>query len=237
MHDRASIEERFRLVRASSTFRRIVDSFGLSRRKTLDLGCSYGEHLVHFGAGSLGVTSTSEEVSYGRTRGLRMIKGNVETLDELNIDERFEGIWSNNLFEHLLSPHAFLIRLKTIARPDTLLVLGLPVLPRIMGLMRIAKFRGALASNHVNFFTAGTLRLTVLRAGWIVEDIRPFVSCWRWLDDGLRTFAPHLYVVARNDASFEYPEKKLKEWRSVGYYDPLLQIVADVKARAGHRSG
>jgi 2-polyprenyl-3-methyl-5-hydroxy-6-metoxy-1,4-benzoquinol methylase len=60
-----------------------------------------------------------------------MIKGNVETLDELKIEERFEGIWSNNLFEHLLSPHAFLIRLKTMVRPDTRLVLGVPVLPRI----------------------------------------------------------------------------------------------------------
>ena len=224
-------------MRASSTFRRIVDAFGLGRGKILDLGCSYGEHLVHFGEGSLGVTSTEEEVSYGRMRGFRMIKGNVETLDELNIGERFEGIWSNNLFEHLLSPHAFLIRLKTIARRDTRLVLGMPVLPKIRGLMRLAKFRGALASNHVNFFTAETVRLTVVRAGWIVEEIRPFVLRRRGLDGGLGAFAPHLYVVARSDESFEYPEKKLREWRSVGYYDSLLRIVADVKARAGQASG
>jgi cyclopropane fatty-acyl-phospholipid synthase-like methyltransferase len=48
-HDDASIEERFRRVRASTTFRRIVDAFGLDQGKILDLGCSYGEHLVHFG--------------------------------------------------------------------------------------------------------------------------------------------------------------------------------------------
>ena len=95
--------------------------------------------------------------------------------------------------------------------------------------MRLAKFRGALASNHVSFFTAETVRLTVVRAGWIVEEIRPFVVSRRWLDGGLRAFAPHLYVVARSDESFEYPEKKLKEWRASG----IRPAVADRRRREG----
>lgn len=101
------IEKRFASVDSSATFNRILDVLEFRSKKVLDLGCGWGEYLVKFGGSSVGITSTTKEVEYGKIRNIKILKGNVELIDELGIKERFEGIWANNLFEHLLSPHAF----------------------------------------------------------------------------------------------------------------------------------
>lgn len=210
----------------SRTFRRLLDQLGLRSMRTLDIGCGFGEHLICFGEGSLGITTTPEEAEFGRAKGVPIVLGNAETVDKIQGLPRFQAIWANNLFEHLLAPHAFLIKLKAISDPDTLLVLGVPVIPRIASLMRLPRFRGALASLHINFFTRESLTLTVERAGWKIQAVRPFISSVRLIDEYvLSFFAPHLYVVAHNDASFRYPGKKLKEWKDDGHYDELIAIV------------
>ncbi len=224
MHNFETADKRFEPVGTSGTFNRILDILNLRTKKVLDLGCGYGEYLVKFGPNSLGVTSTLEEVEYGKVKNIRIVRGNVELIEKLNLNEQFEGMWANNLFEHLLSPHSFLIKLKTVAQDNTILVLGVPVVPRIASLMKVKKFRGALAAAHINFFTRETLRLTVERGGWKVKDIRPFVFRNIILDRLFSFFAPHLYVVAYNDADFMYPEKKLKEWQDESHYDELLRI-------------
>ncbi len=219
------VERRFDNLKKSATFARILDVLSLKSKKMLDLGCGYGEYLVAFGEGSLGITTTLEEVEYGKQHSIRIVRGNVEELakvDELQT-ERFDGIWSNNLFEHLLAPHAFLNSLKRYANDDALLVLGVPVVPAIPSLMNIKKFRGALAVSHINFFTRKTLQLTAERAGWNVIQIRPFIFEAKWLDAIAGIVAPHVYVVARNDATFTYPDKKLKEWKDEPYYTYVLE--------------
>lgn len=225
MNTTENISKRFDNVSKSKTFNQILDVLGLRNKKVLDLGCGYGEYLVKFGEGSLGVTTTLDEIEYGKSKNLKIIQGNVELIDNIDLKESFEAIWANNLFEHLLSPHAFLIKLKTVSHQNTLLILGVPVIPRIVCLMKINKFRGALAVAHVNFFTRESLLLTVERAGWKVSDIRPFIFENRFLDKIFSFFAPHLYVVAYNDANFKYQDKKLKEWKDEAHYQNILKIV------------
>lgn len=219
-----NITERFNDVSRSDTFRRIIANFDLSRKKVLDLGCGYGEYLIHFGKGSLGITTAHEEVRVGRERSLDIRFGNAEFLEELSLPDVAEVVWGNNLFEHLLSPHAFLMKLKKSVVPDGLLILGVPVVPKITSLVAVSLFRGAFASNHINFFTKETLRLTVGRAGWEVCDVRPFWFSSAWLDRSLAWLAPHLYVVARNNAGFKYPDKKYGEWIADDHYRYLFEI-------------
>lgn len=214
-------QDRFKPVSGSRVFNRILTAFDLRTKKVLDLGCAYGEHLVHFGAGSLGVTTTLDEVEYGTQNGLNIEYGNVESL---NLSEDFSVIWANNLFEHLLSPHSFLMRLKRCARPETVLILGVPVIPSITPLLRLKKFRGSLAVAHINFFTRESLRLTVERAGWRVKEIRPFQFGNSWIDSMFGFLSPHLYVVAENNAEFAYHEKKLKEWKDDTHYVEVLSL-------------
>ncbi len=206
------IRSRFAPVAASSTFRRIRTRFNLSGKKVFDIGCAFGEHLVLFGKGSVGLTNSSEEAAFSKEMSTTVLVGNAERLDALELPRPFDAIWANNLFEHLLSPHSFLINLKTIAKSDTLLILGVPVIPKVSSLVSLRRFRGALAVAHINFFTRETLVLTAERAGWRVREVRPFLISLAWLDTLLGFFAPHLYVIAENDSSFRYPDKKSLEW-------------------------
>lgn len=217
------IEQRFKNTGASRTFRRIVRLFAMHERAVLDLGCGYGEYLAIFGKGSVGITTNEREVKEGKKRGLCIMSGNVEEMEKLNIKNKFDIVWANNFFEHILSPHAFLSKLRGVVARETTLLLGVPVIPAIPHFFRLKKFRGALASNHINFFTRKTLLLTVERAGWIVVDIRPYIVSNPLIDKLFGFIAPHLYVIAKRDESFRYAEKKLKEWEGVPYYDSFLK--------------
>ena len=111
------LKERFNSVKKSRVFRMILDKFDLKNKKVLDLGCSSGEYPVNFGTGSLGITTDDEEVFFGKINSLNIVKGSAEFLDESNIKrEGFEVIWANNLLEHLLSPHLFLVNLKDLIK-------------------------------------------------------------------------------------------------------------------------
>ncbi len=223
------IEKRFAGVKRSTTFARVLRTFLLEKKKMLDLGCSFGEYLVCFGPGSLGVTTTLSEVAYGKKAGLNILKGNVELIDELGIEDTYEGIWANNLFEHLLSPHSFLIRLKAVTAEGSLLILGVDVLPRLVSLTKIRKFRGALATPHVSFYTRETLALTLPRAGWTIVTLRPFYFENAFVDWCASWFAPHLFAVAKNDTAFRYPPKKQKEWKDDAHYDHFFAVTEEIK--------
>ena len=53
--------------------------------------------------------------------------------------------------------------------------------------------------------------------------MRPFIFKNRVLDRLVRPIAPHVYVVARNDVHFKYPQKKVKEWIADEHYSELLR--------------
>ncbi len=216
--------KRFETVEKSRTFAHICELFSLKSKSVVDIGCGHGHYLTHFGEGSVGLTTASDEVAFGKEHNLNIIFGNAEYLDEYLGEKKYSAFWANNLFEHLLSPHAFLMKLKKNATDTSLLVLGVPVIPKIVSLVHLKWFRGMLASNHINFFTAQSLFLTVSRAGWVVTDVRPFIFKNSLLDRCVRPFAPHVYVVARNDEAFQYPPKKIGEWKDDDRYKDLLLI-------------
>lgn len=218
------IQKRFEKTSVSKTFQRIIRSFGLGQKKVLDLGCGFGEYLALFGPGSMGITTNPEEKSFGKEKGLSVILGNIEELEKIEIKGSFDIIWANNFFEHILSPHSFLSKLRNYSQRDTKLILGVPVIPFFSSvLFFVPKFRGALASNHISFFTKKTLLLTVERSGWKIIETRPFIVEFAPLDRLLGVFAPHLYVVACKNESFAYGKKKLQEWNGIQYYEPLLK--------------
>lgn len=218
----SGLNERFRRVEHSKTFARLSRAYGLSEKKVLDLGSGYGEFLAHFGKGSVGITTTKAEVEEGNRRGLDVRLGNIERLDETPLEGRFEILWANNVIEHLLSPHAFLLGLRARGEPRALLVLGADVLPRAASLTLFRRFRGPLAQSHVHFFTRDTIRLTLERAGWRVREMRSYYIGVPFVDRLLAPWMPHLYVVAELVPDFRYPEKKLKEWEGDPVYAKLL---------------
>lgn len=203
------IEKRFRAVERSKTFSNIVSTFDLGNKAVLDIGCSNGEYLTHFGNGSVGLTISKDEANYGKSKGLDVRCGNIE--DDIEIPETFDSVYANNIFEHLYSPHAFLIKIRQYIRPDGVLILGVPCIPKIVSLLHFSKFRGSLAVAHINFFTKDTLVKTVERAGWHVQEVRGFRIKNKFLDWFLNLIYPHFYIVATKDQNFTYHEKRLKE--------------------------
>ena len=217
------LKERFSLVKRSRTLKFILNEFDLKNKKVLDLGCSSGEYLVNFGAESLGVTINDEEVLFGKKNSLNIVRGNVEFLEEIGIKKGdFEVVWANNLIEHLLSPHSFLVKLKDLVDDRNLLILGVPVIPSLLILLNFSKFRGSLADSHINFFTSKTLKLTVERAGWKIKEIRSFWFKNKIMDSIISFLSPHIFIIAEKDKNFKYSEKKNKEWKSDLYYNNLL---------------
>lgn len=211
------IEKRFENTARSKTFRNIVRIFNLDKKAVLDIGCSYGEFLQKFGPGSAGITITPEEVEYGKSRGLDIRYGNIESNDFVLV-EKYDAIFANNLFEHLYSPHDFLCKIKTYLKPNGILILGVPCIPKIVSLLRINKFRGSLATAHINFFTRDTLIKTVEKGGWKPMTTRGFHFANKLLDRLLDPIYPHFYVVATVDNDFKYSEKRMKEL--AGYLNP-----------------
>ncbi len=213
------IEKRFQAVSKSRTFKNIKRHFDLDKRSVIDIGCSSGEFLAHFGSGSVGVTIAQDEALYGRAQGLTIVAGNIENDTFVSlIDQTFDVIFANNIFEHLYSPHSFLISIKKLLKKDGVLILGVPCVPKITSLMRFKKFRGSLSRQHINFFTRDTLRLSVERAGWIIEDTRGFHMITPFFDWLLAWVYPHFYVAARVDETFKYDEKRKNELKG---YDSL----------------
>lgn len=219
-----AIIDREQGVKDSRTFRNIRTLYGLSDKSVLDIGCGFGEYLRFFGTGSVGITTSQEEVKYGTENDLNIIFNNAEKLEEFSPEKEFDAIWANNLFEHLLSPHSFLMKVKKFTHSRTVLILGVPVIPKIAILTSLNKFRGALDSSHINFFTQTTLRLTTERAGWKVVTVRPFIFKNLLLDTLVSPIAPHLYVVAGNMENFIYPSKKVREWKDDEHYSELLSL-------------
>lgn len=210
------IEGRFINVDRSKTFRNIIRIFGLDKKTVLDIGCSYGEFLVHFGRNSVGMTVAKEEVEYGRKKGLDIRYGNIES-DDLVLNERFDALFANNLFEHLYSPHNFLCKVRKYLKPNGLLILGVPCIPKVVSLLRLDKFRGSLSAEHINFFTRDTLIKTVERGGYNIIATRSFHFGNAVIDHVLDPIYPHFYVIATPDPNFRYTEKRMREL--VGYVD------------------
>ena len=209
-------EQRFENTSTSHTFQHIVAAFDLDKKSVLDIGCSLGQFLVHFGKHSAGISISQDEVAYGKQKGLDIRYGNIES-DDFVLEEKFDVIFCNNLFEHLYSPHQFLFRARTYLKPNGILILGVPCIPKVVSLLRLRKFRGSLAVAHINFFTRDTLIKTVERGGWKVISARGFHFKSRIFDAVCRPLYPHFYVAAAPIPDFHYSGKRMQEL--VGYTD------------------
>ncbi|MBX4189052.1 class I SAM-dependent methyltransferase [Candidatus Parcubacteria bacterium] len=205
------IARRFEAVARSKTFHNLIQIFSLDQKAVLDVGCTYGEFLKHFGKESTGITIISEEVEVGHKLGLDIRQANIEYPETVKLDRAYDVIFANNIFEHMLSPHTFLLEMKKYVAPGGLLILGVPCVPKITWLLRLKKFRGSLASLHINFFTRDTLIKTVEYAGWSVKECRGFHFKNRFIDRFLDPIYPHFYVVATMTPNFAYSPKRARE--------------------------
>jgi SAM-dependent methyltransferase len=178
----------------------------LETMRVLDVGCSYGHCLVHFGDGSVGLDNVAEHVDFCRSLGLDARLGDVESgLGGLE-EGSFDAIWVSDILEHLDAPRLLLRRVRPLLKPGGRLIVFMTVLPR----SRLARipFRGRGffdADVHHYQFTAETARYLFERAGYAVEEtvVGMLPERLEPLAPALRRFAPTLYFGARPDEAAE----------------------------------
>src|SRR5690606_11045154 len=127
---------------------------------------------------------------------------NIEE-DEDNDNDKFDFIFANNILEHMQSPHNFLLHIKKYLKEGGLAIVGVPCIPYLTPFLRFNKFKGALASLHINFFTRSTLIKTLEFAGWSVLEARGFRFSNSVVDYIFNLIYPHFYIVARINTNFK----------------------------------
>jgi SAM-dependent methyltransferase len=182
--------------------------FNVSSRRVLDVGCGAGAHLRHFGPGSVGLELDPGAIKRGVAEGLDIRSWNFEEGIPSELRAGFEVVWASNLFEHVLAPHSFLIDVRAALLPGGRLIIVAPTTHRFI----VGPFRGFLAADHVNFFTARTMSLTIERAGYRIETVASasFPGMPLLLASALRSISPGVLIAAVPIAGFDYPKKAHK---------------------------
>jgi SAM-dependent methyltransferase len=176
-----------------------LERWPLDRLRVLDVGCSYGHCLVHFGPGSVGVDNVEEHVEF--CRGLELDARRLDVDDEGGFaelpDGAFDVLWVSDILEHLDAPRLLLRRLRPKLRADGRLILFVTTLPRSRLARRLLRARGMSpfeAEAHHYQYTVETARYLVERAGYVVDEVAvPQLPAW------LGAHAPRLYLSARPD--------------------------------------
>ncbi len=162
-----------------------LTKYSFGKKRILDVGSGYGVSALFWGKNSEAIEIQPEMALWLRRLGLKVHRINVEdSLDKLK-PQSFDGVFCNNLIEHLVAPHYFLINLHRVLKPRGILILGHPVTPpdgwewvweKSLG------YKSWLSIEHINFFTPKTIKLTLERSGFKVEEqINPGIYNKPWI--------------------------------------------------------
>jgi SAM-dependent methyltransferase len=187
-------------------------SFALARwplreSRVLDVGCSYGHCLLHFGAGSVGVDNVAEHVEFCRALGLDARLVDVDGSAALP-EGPFEYAWVSDILEHLDSPRLLLRRLRQVLAPNGRILLNLTILPRSRllrtALRRTGRGRFDSRAHHYQL-TYETAVYLLERCGYrvVTTEVPPLPPRLHVLSRGLRQNAPMLFFEAAPDDAAE----------------------------------
>jgi SAM-dependent methyltransferase len=184
-----------------------LEHWPLERSRVLDVGCSFGHCLVHFGAGSLGIDDLGEHIDFCRGLGLEVVQADVDSgLAEVP-ESAFDYVWVSDILEHLDSPRLLLRRLRSKLAPDGILLLHVTTRPSgrtadwTLRRLRLTPYE---ARVHAYQFTTDTICYLLGRCGYRVEKVVPALpSRLRFLAPLVVRQAPRVFLAARPDSAAE----------------------------------
>lgn len=207
-------EKHFATVRP--IVRYLWSRYSFGERRVLEIGSSYGDHLLFWGPGSEGIELQERQARFTEAMGFPTHRLNVE--DELQRlpAQSYEAIHTNNLLEHLVAPHLFLARCYHLLGEGGLLVIGHPVIPggASRWVWSAAGLNGWLAGEHINFYTPDTVRLTLERAGFeVMEQLSPgFLRVHPLASRLALPIGAGCYSLCRKRPGYRYSQKRLAEF-------------------------
>lgn len=95
--------------------------------KILDIGCGYGNNLIHFSDDSIGIEANTSVAEFGQSLGLNIFSINTEE-DLSAINQKFNLVWCSDLLVHLVSPYKFLYDCRNILKEKGKIVLQIPLM-------------------------------------------------------------------------------------------------------------
>lgn len=141
----------------------------ISGGSVLEWGCGGGWNLLpfrDFGHKVIGVDVNEPYLEAGR----RILKLDLRAIDAKTQKElellNFDVIILNHVLEHLLNPEELLQNLRSLCKPSTKLIIGLPTLERI----KEYGFDRYFTLAHIHYFSAISFSSLVARCGYIVES-------------------------------------------------------------------
>jgi SAM-dependent methyltransferase len=146
----------------------------LARQAVLDVGCSYGHCLAHFGPGSVGIDSNAQHVSFCRALGFdaRVVDAHGDPPLER---ASFDTVWLCDVVEHLVAPHDVLRGLRPFMKPEGRIIIYLTVAPSsrlVRSVLRRIDDSFESEAHHYQF-TYDTAVYLVERAGYRVTAAVP----------------------------------------------------------------
>lgn len=159
-------------------------------KKVLHLGCTnwpYTEQSINDGSllhaaiakqssELFGIDGDSEGLAVLREHGYTdLFLGDLERLDECEIDETFDVVVAGEMIEHLNNPGLFLQGVKRFLRPDSdLLLTTINAYGAhrflVYGLRGMGGTREPVHPDHVSYYSYSTISLLLRRNGFAVSE-------------------------------------------------------------------
>lgn len=140
----------------------------------LDVGCSSGAFLHHLKAGwplsyeVLGTDVSGPPLNHAESRGVPVLRGDFLTAD---VSKQFDAVTFWAVLEHLLEPSKFLVRAHGLLKANGWCFALVPNMASLAVRCLGAKYR-YIYPQHLNYFTADTLRELGLRTGFEIVALR-----------------------------------------------------------------
>jgi 2-polyprenyl-3-methyl-5-hydroxy-6-metoxy-1,4-benzoquinol methylase len=156
---------------------KIIIPFGLKelallpKGRLMDVGCGNGGTLslaAELGWNATGLEIDLAAVKAARTRGLNVIQGTYEELD--NHKNKFDCVMCSHVLEHVHDPLNFLIKLSACLRPGGVLLLSLPNSKSHVRQQFGRDWRGLEAPRHIAIPAQEKIKTLLFHYGLIVSS-------------------------------------------------------------------
>jgi SAM-dependent methyltransferase len=150
--------------------REFVERFGLQGKVVKEIGCgdgSYMNHLRAAGCQPLGIEPSDRSREFARQRGHEVESGYVTAGCQL-AGAPFDGFVTRQVLEHVPEINAFLTGIRRNLKPGAAGLVEVPSLDKALADRRYYDF----FPDHVNYFSARTLRLALELNGFEVLKVR-----------------------------------------------------------------
>jgi len=163
----------------------------------LDLGAGSGTYLKFMNKKSFGldIKKNLENKIYSWNFNDKVPAKYIATADV---------IWCSALIEHVLRPHEFLVEIKKFLKPAGLIIITGPLTHMFNPFYLSGTYHG----DHVNFFNAKSLKLTIERAGYEVLSV--VSPSFKSIGQKIYFISPNIMIIAKPILNFQYPQSAHK---------------------------